>query len=242
VLFSVITVTRNNLPRLKQTHDSLRAQAGADYEWIVIDGASDDGTAAYLKTIPAQWISEPDGGIYDAMNKGIDRAQGDYIIFMNAGDEFPAPEVLAKLALINADFIYGDSLEGGRHKPARPHAGILYGMFTHHQAMVYRRDAIGALRYDTKYKIAADYKFTLEFLRHAVSVSYAPFPVCVFEQGGVSQQRVRLGRNEQFLIRREMDACGWIENVMIYLAQSAVMILRCAAPGIYWRLRSNRCA
>lgn len=257
--FSVVTVTKDNFPGLQRTHESLRAQMGADYEWIVIDGASTDGTVGYIgaailsaardqsvstKDSPASprndkiiFVSESDGGIYDAMNKGLDRARGDYIIFMNAGDTFAAPDVLTKLAATDADFVYGDSLEDGKHKAARSHAGILYGMFTHHQAMVYRRGAIGALRYDTRYKIAADYKFTLEFMRRAVSVSYMPFPICVFEPGGISQRRVRSGRNEQFRIRHELRACGWIENAMIYLMQSAVMVLRRALPGLYWRIK-----
>ncbi len=238
MLFSIITVTRNNLAGLRRTHDSLCMQADTNYEWIVIDGASDDGTVEYLKDTATQWVSEPDGGIYDAMNKGIDRARGDYIIFMNAGDTFAAPDVLAKLAAVSADFIYGDSLEDGKRKTARSHAGIIYGMFTHHQAMVYRRSGIGDLRYDTKYKIAADYKFTLEFLRRAQKIFRINSPVCIFEQGGVSQQRVRQGRNEQFLIRREIHTCGWLKNAMIYLMQSAIMALRRVAPGIYWRLKS----
>ncbi len=88
MLFSVITVTRNNLVGLRRTHESLRIQSCGDYEWIVVDGASDDGTADYLKKTGANWVSEPDRGIYDAMNKGIARAQGRWLIFMNAGDEF----------------------------------------------------------------------------------------------------------------------------------------------------------
>lgn len=241
MLFSVITVTRDNLSGLKRTQESLRAQGFSDYEWIVIDGASGDGTAAYLKGTGANFVSEPDRGIYDAMNKGVERARGDYIIFMNAGDAFAAPDTLEKLAeYADADFIYGDALEGGVYKRAHPHEKIARGMFTHHQAMIYRRDVVGDLRYDLSYKIAADYKFTVEFLRRAQRVVHVALPVCIFEQGGVSQQRVRLGRDEQFRIRREQRVCGACENSFIYMMQTAAMIVRRATPGLYWKIRMVR--
>lgn len=237
-LFSVITVTRNNLDGLKRTHASLRAQNFTDHEWIVIDGASDDGTAVFLQAIDANFISEPDRGIYDAMNKGLARAHGEYIIFMNAGDVFAASEVLEKLAAYRgADFIYGDATETGSYKRARSPDKILRGMFTHHQAMIYRRDRINNLRYDQKYKIAADYKFTVEFLRNARDVSYAPFPVCDFAPGGVSQQNMRSGRVEQFCIRRELHVCGMLTNIVIYMMQTAAMIVRRLAPRLYWKIR-----
>jgi putative colanic acid biosynthesis glycosyltransferase len=98
MLFSIITVTRNNLEGLRRTHVSLRAQSYADYEWIIIDGASSDGTVNYLEGLAARSWSEPDEGIYDAMNKGLARARGDYLLLMNAGDSFAAPDVLQKIA------------------------------------------------------------------------------------------------------------------------------------------------
>ena len=241
MLFSVITVTRNHMDGLKRTHESLRVQGCSDYEWIVIDGASDDGTAGYLKKSNAVWISEPDRGIYDAMNKGIDRARGDYLIFMNAGDVFAAPDVLDKLSRQSgADFIYGDAREGAAYKHARSHEKIARGLFTHHQAMIYRRAAIGNLRYDTNYKIAADYKFTVEFLRRVQKIYYASFPVCIFEPGGISQQKVRTGRNEQYMIRRELKVCSGTEKIFIYAMQTVAMLIRRFLPGFYWRLRTAR--
>ena len=96
-IFSIITVTRNNLPGLKRTHDSLKIQICHDFEWVVVDGASTDGTPDYLRTTGAIWVSEPDSGLYDAMNKGLGNAVGDYIVFMNAGDLFAAPDVLDKI-------------------------------------------------------------------------------------------------------------------------------------------------
>lgn len=240
MLFSIITVSRNHLDGLKRTHESLRAQDFNDYEWVVIDGASGDGTVGYLQTTSAVWLSEPDRGIYDAMNKGIERARGEYLIFMNAGDAFAAPVVLEKLALhAGVDFIYGDALEGGAYKHARSHTRYANGMFTHHQAMIYRRAVIGDLRYDTNYKIAADYKFTIEFIRRAKTTSCVPYPICDFEPGGISQKKTGLGRKEQFAIRRELRICSLSKNVFIYSMQAGAIFVRAMAPALYWRVRSS---
>lgn len=240
--FTVVTITRNNLGGLKKTAASLAEEDRALFDWVVIDGASADGTMDYLKTMPASWISEPDRGIYDAMNKGIDRAAGDYLLFLNAGDVLAAPGTLGKLAQLIAgeDFIYGDSIESGHVRPARSHRRILWGLITHHQAMLYRRDSIGSLRYDTRYKIAGDYKFTLEFLKRARSALYCPFPVCIFEPGGVSQIQVRLGRVEQFRARRETKSCATPLNSAIYGLQTLLMALRRGCPAAYWFLRNLR--
>jgi putative colanic acid biosynthesis glycosyltransferase len=243
MLFSIITITRDNLEGLKRTQDSLHWQVCRDFEWIVIDGASKDGTRQYLETTTAHWYSEKDSGIYDAMNKGIIHAAGNYLLFLNAGDTLAAPDTLerVKKAMVSApDFIYGDSIEADNHKTARHHSGILNGMFTHHQSMFYNRHLLGPLRYDISYRIAADYKFTLAFLKKAAVILYCPFPVCIFEQGGVSQTQVSHGRIEQFRARRELEACHPIRNFAIYGLQSAIMVLRRVSPGLYWFLRNLR--
>ncbi|HPF79206.1 MAG TPA: glycosyltransferase family 2 protein, partial [Alphaproteobacteria bacterium] len=197
-LFSVISVTLNYKGGLKRTHESLKNQDYDNYEWIVIDGGSNDGTAEYLKSVQASHISEKDSGIYDAMNKGIERSNGHYLIFMNAGDCFTDTNILSALKEIieqeNSDFIYGDALENtdGKivTKKARHHSKITQGMFTHHQAMVYSRALIGDARYSLSYKIAADYDLTLRLLKKVKKISYLPQAICLFESGGVSQRQV----------------------------------------------------
>lgn len=249
-LFSIISVTYNNLAGLRQTAQSVEDQSCRDFEWIVVDGGSRDGTVAFLEShcVPQPfWTSEPDSGIYDAMNKGIARARGRYTIFMNAGDRFAAPEVLAHLesALREQgqppDFLYGDALEdhGGAAvlKPARAHIPLARGMFTHHQAMFYRTEILKTLRYDLRYDIAADYDLTCRFLRAAPHALYIPHPLCFFEAGGVSQRRAARGRAQQYRIRRTLRLCGPVENAFIYFMQSFALFLRRLAPGLYWRLR-----
>ncbi len=272
MLISIITITRKHLSGLKATAASLAQENSHLFEWIVIDGASTDGTVEYLHnthplTPPLSppgrgrspsgaegegakcWLSEPDNGIYDAMNKGIERARGEYVLFLNAGDTLALPRTLDTLAEIlkarptQPDLIYGDAFEdtpeGRITKTARPHGQLRQGLFTHHQAIFYARAVMNDLRYDQTYDIAADYKFTAEFLRRADDVFYWPRPVCSFEAGGVSQRQAFKGRMQQSLIRRELQMTLPIEEVLIVLKQTAAYTLRRVAPKLYWRLRAT---
>lgn len=253
-LFSIITVALDNLEGLKRTYASVAAQTMRDLEWIAVDGGSTDGSAAFLSSLPSSlpsssppapvlWTSGPDRGIYDAMNKGMDRACGDYLLFLNAGDTLAADDTLERLAKTIAaaaeppGFVYGDALEDGRYKKARLHTKAAWGMFTHHQSMLYRHATGDGLRYDLSYKIAADYKFTLTALKKSRTVLYCPFPLCRFEPGGVSQRRAREGRREQFRIRIGENPAGFVFHALVYTAQSALWALRSRFPGLYWRMK-----
>lgn len=239
-VFSVITITYNNRNGLSKTATSILSQTNQNFEWIIIDGHSTDGTKddfdQYSKAII---ISEPDNGIYDAMNKAIDASKGHYIIFMNAGDVFADNNVLKNIepyTMDKIDFIYGDSFEGGHLKKARSADRINWGMFTHHQAMFYNRYSLGRLRYDLTFKIAADYDLTLRFLALAKKVIYVPIAICIFELGGVSQRHATLGRDEQFISRQKNQSCSPIKNQAIRLGQIIRYKIRQYVPNIYWSL------
>ncbi len=241
-LLSIVTITKNNLAGLRSTAQSVQGQSSHDYEWIIIDGNSTDGTKEYLRSSPAQWISENDLGLYDAMNKGIDRARGQYILFLNAGDTLADMDILSLIAkAANAeqpDFIYGDALEtGGLYKKARSHTKISRGMFTHHQAMIYKRAPIQDLRFDNTLKIAADYGFTARFLKTSEKIHYTPCAICIFEHGGISQKNRKLGRREQYKIRKNMHICSATENILIYIVQSAAAFLNQINLALYSKLR-----
>ncbi|HRC25885.1 MAG TPA: glycosyltransferase, partial [Alphaproteobacteria bacterium] len=175
--FSLVTVTRNNRSGLQKTASSIDAQMDRNFEWIVIDGASSDGTGLFLETLAAarapafavRFLSEPDRGIYDAMNKGLVRARGAYLLFLNAGDRLAGPDVLKTIRAAaqgaSYDIVYGDAWEDREGldpvlKPARTHRQIARGLFTHHQAIFYRRHALQELSYDLRYLVAADYDLT----------------------------------------------------------------------------------
>ena len=250
-LFSVITVSKQNLEGLKRTHHSLESQSFRDFEWLVIDGASTDGTQDFLKTTTAKWSSEKDDGPFDAMNVGIKHARGDYLLFLNAGDVLAKPETLEKIAKIitekQPDFIYGDSLETGNnaqpfYKAAGRYKDLPKGMFTHHQAMFYRLKNIreNDLWYSVIYEIASDYEFTAKFLKNAKKIIYAPLPVCVFQSGGLSQKRARTGRREEFMIRDSMKMTGMAENVTIFALQTLAWNARRWFPGLYEKAKKPK--
>ncbi|WP_029008177.1 glycosyltransferase [Azospirillum halopraeferens] len=249
-LLSVVTVVRDDLPGLLATHASLCAQGWRGFEWLVVDGGSRDGTADWLAARadePAWWRSAPDGGPYDGMNAGLERARGRWLLFLNAGDTLAGPDTLARLAAAltacpDADFLYGDSLERGTdgrwmRKPARSHRLAFYGMFTHHQAMVYRRSLLEGLRYQPRYAIGADYAFTVGVLARASRVVRLPFAVCAFAGGGLSQRRPADGRADQTTIRREVMGLGPAACAGIVIAQCASLALRRTMAPLYEKLR-----
>lgn len=245
-LFSVITVTKDNLDGLTRTFKSTALQTCTDYEHIVIDGASADGTHEYLQTTQTDWISEPDGGLYDAMNKGLEKAAGDYVIFMNAGDVFADADILELIAEqmeTKPDFLYGDALETDAsgnllYKKARPYTKAARGMFTHHQSMIYKRDVMTDLRYNTAYKIAADYDFTLRALDRARRVTYCPFPICIFESGGLSQTHANAARTEERDIKIKLGKASPVAAHITTARQVLSFRLKSCAPSLYWRLKS----
>lgn len=179
-LFSIITITYNAAAELPPTMKSVSAQTFCDFEHLIIDGASKDETldvARKLATDRLKIVSEPDKGLYDAMNKGLRLAKGKYVLFLNAGDSFHNNEVLAKYAHAAAndpDIIYADTIIvdgdrnviGPRHlnAPARlTFDSFSRGMLVCHQAFMAKR-AIAPL-YDLQYRFSADYNWTLECLK-----------------------------------------------------------------------------
>ena len=113
-LISIITITFNAQETLKPTMESVCSQSFRDYEHIIVDGASKDDTLKIARSYEGvRILSEPDRGLYDAMNKGLHLAKGEYVIFLNSGDTFHSEDTLEKYALYakaGADIIYGDTL------------------------------------------------------------------------------------------------------------------------------------
>lgn len=249
--FSIITVTRNHLDGLKRTQKSILEQTCRDFEWIIIDGASTDGTLDYLKTLhlnePIFTLSEPDAGLYEAMNKGLKNSKGQYVLFLNSGDTLEAKQVLEKIAKAcarNPDFIYGDAVENYKNKTQYKQANsakkALWGMFTHHQSMFYKRSIIrnNKLRFRQIYSIAGDYDFTLRFLKLSKKSVHIPIPICNFELGGLSQQNAFEGRRQQYAIREALDIANPPLNLLIFFLQTLTWNLRLHAPPLYYGLKA----
>jgi glycosyltransferase involved in cell wall biosynthesis len=215
---SIITVTYNAEAVLQATLDNVLGQTWKDIEYLIIDGGSKDRTLEIVERYRdrlAVVVSEPDKGLYDAMNKGLDRATGEYVCFMNAGDLFASPTALeeAMRGGGGADFIYGDAevfTEEGRpmqwHKrtPDAEHlraASFLRGMVVCHQAMLVRRTC--AARYDLRWKIAGDIDWSIATLRNCRTKYYTHRPLARFLYGGLSNQRRKRALTERWQIGLE---------------------------------------
>lgn len=109
-------------------------------------------------------------------------------------------------------------------------------MFTHHQAMLYNRNILNTIEYNEEYKIAADYDLTWRVIDQSENFLYLPFPICIFEAGGLSQQRVLKGRIEQFKIRNS-HGVSLLKNSLTFLMQTLAYLLRQIFPWGYWLLK-----
>ncbi|UEM05631.1 glycosyltransferase [Skermanella rosea] len=252
-LFSIVTVVLDDREGLRRTRASLRRQSCRDFAWIVVDGGSEDGTRDDIVRLGpeiAWWRSGPDRGLYDAMNIGKAAATGDYLLFLNAGDELASPDSLERLAAeirrnSSPDFLYCDALErtlGGTLllKPARSHRTVWYGMFTHHQAMIYRRLAVADLSYDLSFTVGADYAFTIAALSGNSRVIRVREPLCVFAAGGLSHAMHPIGRRDQTRIRRRYLRLSVISCFLIMVVQSLAMLTRRGFPVFYEIYRCRR--
>lgn len=250
---SIVSVCYNNRAGLEETWNSVQSQSFQDWEWIVIDGASTDGTQDFLQSVEEarlQWVSERDQGIYDAMNKGLERAGGEYVTFLNSGDVFGGPDVLAEVARsVQAqkmpDLCYGDAyektLDGSLlRKAALSHRRVWYGMFTHHQAMFYRRAFVDAQRYPTHYKIGGDYAFTAQLLARGGRAYYLPEPLCVFEKGGLSEQAAATGRADVWRVQKEILRMPFVSRLAVRLAHMTIHGLKSLSPDVYRALRFRK--
>lgn len=229
--FSIITVCKDNLNELILTFASINSQNNADYEWIVIDGSSKDGTKKWLEanSLSMNWVSEPDKGIYDAMNKGVRLAQGDFLVFMNSGDEFFNTNVLEKIESSikksgkEPDLIFGDSIdvdEKGNeyYRKAKKVARIKYGMITQHQAMFFNRSNINNTPYSAEYKLSSDYALIAETIRKSQpeTIIQEDFPICKFKMGGTNEILRFKAIKEDYLIRKKILALSELESLILY--------------------------
>ena len=195
--------------------NSLTGDCGG-YESIVVDGGSSDGTAAFLRREKriARYVSEPDRGVYDAMNKGLRLCRGDFVIFMNAGDEFFNPRVLERAAAVlrahpDCRFLFGDACLVGEdgHCRFREYDAPVTTQNICHQSIFYDRRLFAELgMYDERYRIVADYDFNLRAIAGSGVVPYHfSYPVCRFYEGGLSSggKYAEKQRADAALLRRE---------------------------------------
>jgi glycosyltransferase involved in cell wall biosynthesis len=238
-LISIITVVYNGAATLEATIRSVRGQTWKNIEYIVVDGGSKDGTMdiveKYNDTV-TKWVSEPDKGVYDAMNKGIRMAVGDWLYFLGSDDLLHDPDVLTALFQVpfddNCDLLYGNV-----KSPA--YKGLYDGIFTlekllskniSHQAAFYRAELFQKLGdYDLRYRLHADWDFNLRCFKAGARTRFADVLVADFGAEGMSSS------HDVPFLRQSL-----IPEKMQWLNRTGVRSLR--RVGVYdewWRLLRN---
>ena len=202
MLISIITINYNNKKGLEKTINSVFDQTSKNIEFIIIDGNSNDGSKEVInkyKNFISYSVCESDTGPYDAMNKGIDRATGDYLLFLNSGDYLANNLVLEKFQKFNPieDIVYGDSLikEGNRFKRIKMPETLTIGIaLTHtinHQTIFYKKVLFeDGSRYDCSYKITADWVFTNNaVINKNCSTRHLNLVISVYDIFGISSDK-----------------------------------------------------
>lgn len=211
-VISVITVVLNNAEGFRQTARSVINLQYPGIEFIVIDGGSTDGTVDAIKARSEHivyWISEPDKGIYDAMNKGLAKATGEWVNFMNAGDVFFDSHVLSGIFSEDhegAEMIYGDSIAKypgfQALRKARPTEFLWKGMICCHQSMFIRTDLIKNEGYRSGLHFSADYEMILRLYNEGKKFLYVPQTIAIFDTRGISNmEMVRSARSNLEILR-----------------------------------------
>lgn len=219
MILSIITINRNNAAGLNATMRSVLEQSGANIEFIVVDGASSDGSVEVIQNYAdsfrerMKWISEPDKGIYNAMNKGIGLASGRYLQFLNSGDVLAAPDVVKKMlhALEVEGFpsiLYGNMLKdmpNGTILQDKCFAGqdiTFLGFYTgtlNHSPAFIRKDLFNRYGlYDESLKIVSDWKWYLQaIILGDEKPVYADIDVTLFDMHGISETNKKLDKTER---------------------------------------------
>ncbi len=213
---SIITIAYNDLKGLKRTANSVRQQTFSDYEWIVIDGGSKDGTSEYLTSLekqPDYWCSEPDTGIYAAMNKGLSHANGTWCLFLNSGDSLYEKDVLERVfsAIPDTDIVYCDAVFKGKNNSfniSYPDK-LTLEFFTErsicHQATFIKRQLLlESNGYSTDYKIVSDWRAWVVWIMQGKQFVHLPIVVCLFMLDGIGSTRLQEAKEERERVFEEL--------------------------------------
>ena len=216
-LVSIITVCYNAKDTIESTINSVRNQIYENIEYIIIDGASTDGTKEIIeqnRDCVTKFVSEPDRGLYFAMNKGLDLATGEYVWFLNAGDRIPHSNTLFKImdsSYILQDIYYGqtkiidkDGHTKGKRRLKPPHYltkdSFKWGMLVCHQAAIVKKSL--TRHYDTRYKVCADYDWLLSVIERGdpTLMRHSSRTYVKFLEGGMSSKRMNESNRERYRI------------------------------------------
>lgn len=211
--YSIITVNLNNASGLKDTIESIISQTCNDYEFLIIDGGSVDHSKSIIEDYQSHidyWVSEPDTGIFNAMNKGIIASKGDYLIFMNSGDCFYDEKVLEdSLQYLGVDFVIGEVKRKDTNTLMNYELSDISMMTFYtgaipHQATFHKRSLFQDSLYDEKLKISSDWKFFFhKIIIENSSYTLMPVVVCSFDTTGISNTNSDLASRERTQIIKD---------------------------------------
>jgi glycosyltransferase involved in cell wall biosynthesis len=217
---SIITVNLNNKSGLIDTAKSIVAQTWTDYEWIIIDGGSTDGSVDVIKEYAEKtnklvyWCSEPDGGVFQAMNKGIDIAVGDWLNFMNSGDCFYNKTTLQNVfetENMDADIIYGDTIRIYSFGPFLERARAIDNSMKKrmpfvHQSSFVKTELMKKCKFDETYRICGDQKYFCDCYINNKKFIYRPLVIAVFNS------KYGMSSSNYLLVDYELARINGIEN------------------------------
>lgn len=216
---SVITVVFNGIDCIKNTIDSVIRQGYPNIEYIIIDGGSTDGTVDIIKSNNnriAKWISEKDKGIYDAMNKGLRLAIGEWIIFLNSGDILNNADTISLFIancnrFLDADIVFGDTILNYRGKEIllkQNKKNIRFESICHQSQFIRREALINYGGYNYEFPIYADYEFQLStLLKGRERIVYLPLTIVNFNTEGVSSKPFYTFLKEYLsVVRKHVDS------------------------------------
>ena len=221
---SIITVNYNDSKGLERTINSVISQSFHDYEFIVIDGGSTDDSVDVIRRYEQYidyWVSEPDGGIYPGMNKGLRQAKGEYVNFMNGGDCYYSSDVLEKIFSLDtdADIITGNHAENGIRNVGQGGVTMLdlYKWAIDHQASFIHREVAQRHPYDEKYRIVSDWKFFIEALiLDNGSFYYTDTIIVDVDMEGISNTNFELDRKEREQVLKELFPPRVLEDYKLF--------------------------
>lgn len=210
IKITVITVAYNAKEALRKTMQSIEEQDYTLLEYIIVDGGSADGTADMLKAYDGRldkWVSEPDKGIYDAMNKGVNMASGDYCIFMNAGDCFAEPSAVSRAAgmFAGADVAYGDIMKNGKVKRSLSPRNC-HKMYYCHQAAFTRTKCLKDTPFDIGHRFSADFKQAKQLYLAGKQFRQLDMVVADFDTSGISNVQRSKGLWDNIRVVQEVDS------------------------------------
>lgn len=240
---TIITVSYNAASIIEQTIQSVINQTYPHLEYIIIDGGSQDKTTDIIRKYQDRityWISEPDKGIYDAMNKGIRIATGEWINFMNAGDTFYASTTLQSLFIPaptpDIDIIYGDTefiYSFGKYIRQPGSIERLWdGMIFCHQSALVRTGLLKNREYNTFYKICADYDFFHACLNEGKTFLYIPQTIAIFDARDGLSSANRITREHEFgIISGRSQTTHWkLEYIRFIIGHQIKKVIKQSLP------------